>query len=211
MNKLSVEFKWQGLLDYQEALSVQLKYWERVREVQKGAIVIGLEHPATITLGKRGDRSSDIATDSPLPVIEIDRGGQATLHSPGQLVIYPIVHLSSFQLGVRSFVDLLMQVTAELLLQEGIMTHQRPGNPGLFTERGKIAFCGLRVERGITRHGIAINISNDLNLFKNIISCGVRDSNLDSVALNSEKSIQLNKSFERWSVLFKEALEKMES
>lgn len=117
-----------------------------------------------------------------ISVVKIHRGGQATLHSPGQLVIYPIIDLKALSLGIKEYVNLLMAITRKVLANYGINTAFVVKNPGLYTDNGKICFFGIRVSRGITSHGIAINVNNDLGLFSNIRSCGKDHENFDSFA-----------------------------
>ncbi len=139
--------------------------------------MLGLEHPAVITLGRRADLNEVHHTK--IPVIKATRGGLATLHSEGQLVIYPILLLARFKLGVRDYVHTLLQATENVFLLLNLKTYKDDLNIGLYTERGKIAFCGLEIKNGISQHGISINISNDLSLFDNIISCGFQKPDLD--------------------------------
>jgi lipoyl(octanoyl) transferase len=175
-----MENLWLGLIDYREALSLQSHYHQKVCQGHDGYL-LGLEHPAVVTLGKRAEANLDIEKNCQIPTITIDRGGQATLHSPGQLVIYAVFPLQRRQLEVRDFVCTLQQATIQTLNELGISTFLSE-QPGVFTEEGKIAFIGVRIERGISRHGIAINVTNDLELFSNIRSCGTKMARLSRVS-----------------------------
>ncbi len=167
--------------------------------------IFGLEHPTVITLGKRGSLSLDVnVSEEEIQVVEIDRGGQATLHSPGQLVIYPILNLRRLNLGVREYVETLEKVTIHSLKQLGIAA-ERGHQPGVFTPNGKIAFVGVRIRRGISSHGISINFSNDLNLFQNIRSCGVQNASFDRV-YNYHTDFKIHDFFENWQNLFRQAI-----
>lgn len=146
--------------------------------------ILGLEHPAVVTLGRRGDPKQDLTSRfSPqdFELFQVERGGQATLHSPGQLVIYPLLSLRKYGLGVRQYVTHLERATMETLLDYGIQSHKRCDEPGLYTESGKLAFFGVRIQEGRTQHGLAINVSNDLSLFSAINSCGRRRECFDSM------------------------------
>lgn len=202
---MSLTTEWLGLIDYEKALGLQMEAVDRVRS-KKSLHVLGLEHPSVVTFGKRATVESDlpwgkdVLREKNISLIETDRGGQATLHSPGQLVIYPIVPLAEWDLGVRQFVELLEETTREALLRIDIATHRRPGDPGVFTERGKLAFCGIRVDRGVSRHGISINVKNELGLFELIRPCGALARPLDKV--QNYINISTKELFTLWSQCF---------
>lgn len=206
--RLNFTTDWRGLTDYPAALEIQRASWERRRagspwriEIPSDDLLLGFEHPSVITLGSRGSLVADIspeAAGSDIPVIPTDRGGQATLHSPGQLVIYPIFDLRARGLGVREFVEAIQEATRLLLLDYGVTSRPAEG-AGLVTERGKIAFIGLRIERGITRHGVSLNVTNDLSLFSTIRSCGVRGAALDRLSDYGAELPSLQLLFEAWS------------
>lgn len=169
-------------------------------------VVLGFEYYPVITLGKRAEAEAELV-QSPaelqsrgFEIIETDRGGQATLHSPGQLVIYPIVPIQKLQISVRSFVQLMEEATV-LWLQSLKVKSFRKEDAGVFTDKGKIAFIGIRVERGITRHGISINISNDLNLFGGIKACGQTARAVDSLFEN-QIEMDLKEAFDQWILFF---------
>lgn len=215
---LMVEAQWHGTIDYQQGLRLQDSSWQQIhtqildpQKPLRGSLV-GLEHPAVITLGKRGSLQLDLdplAQPTGIPVLEVDRGGQATLHSEGQLVIYPIFPLRELGWSVRGFVELLQTTTAAILLRLGIETHPAVG-AGLATSMGKIAFIGLRVENGITRHGLSLNVSNDLTLFRQIRSCGVSNASLDSIASHRTPP-SLEDVFHLWIQEFKTQIESLKS
>jgi lipoyl(octanoyl) transferase len=167
---------WLGLCDYEKALTVQIDTLEKVR-VSGVAVCLGLEHPQVITLGKRGQAINDLLAsmetlrEQGIKIIGTDRGGQATLHNPGQLVIYPIIPLRVWKLGVKDYVECLERATAIFLAEYGLDV-TRGYEPGLYVEGKKIAAFGIRVLHGITLHGLAININNDLEAFKLIRQCG---------------------------------------
>ncbi|MCB0349263.1 MAG: lipoyl(octanoyl) transferase LipB [Bdellovibrionales bacterium] len=185
-HKTIVEFK--KSYSYSLAFSRQIELSSMVRTNEIAYAVMGLEHSPVITLGRRANKLLDLQIDEKTikglgyEVVQSERGGQATLHHPGQLVIYPILPLKNFNLGIRAYVDLLLVVTKDLLSSYGIHTMLGSERPGLYTASGKIVFIGIRVENGISRHGIAINVSNDLSEFHLIASCGVIDSKLDKVS-----------------------------
>lgn len=173
--------------------------WNQVRENPDSGFLLGFEHPGIITLGRRSD-PQDIQGSS-LPVFQTDRGGQATLHTPGQLVIYPIFHLRDLGWGIKEFIEALLVSTENLLASWEIST-QRAEPAGLQTSSGKIAFLGLRVDQGITRHGLSLNLSNDLEHFKGIRACGQMQAKIDRVANHKAQVPTLEQAFWDWQAQF---------
>lgn len=175
--------EWLGLLPFEEALCRQKQAHAATLDGGPG-VILGLEHSSIITLGLRGNIDQDIKKSSPLPIVSTDRGGQATLHSPGQLVIYPILPFQREGIGPREYVALLLQRTAETLQKMGVAAFPREDQAGVYTKNGKIAFCGLRLDQGISRHGLSINVHNELDLFEFIRPCG--NSQEKIVSIHSE-------------------------
>ena len=199
-----IQKRWLGLTSYGVGLEFQDQATRWAREHGE-MTVLGLEHEPVITLGKRGNAAVDLnSVERELPIVRADRGGQATLHSPGQLVIYPVLPMKKMNLTVSEYVGYLHETTAELLANYGIET-SRGDESGLFTGQGKIAFFGVRIEQGVTRHGLSLNVSNDLTLFQGIRSCGVTDARLDSMA-NHGKNAPLQTLFQEWTDLFEQRL-----
>lgn len=201
------ESKYLGKMDFEKAFDLQKNLWEKAKSNRMNS-VIGLEHPAVITLGRRASESEvHMQNQNLIPIVNASRGGLATLHSEGQLVIYPIIQLSQFKLGVRDYVHLLLEVTEKVFLKLNLKTYKDDLNIGLYTENGKIAFCGLEIKNGISLHGISINISNDLNLFKNIKSCGFDTMDLDRLN-NYRTDIAPSKFYSLWVDEFNALLKK---
>lgn len=167
---------WLGTCDYEQGLEFQSVAVDRVKK-GGNAQFLCCEHPTVITLGKRGQSLTDVLTsmevlrEKNIKIIATDRGGQATLHNPGQLVIYPVVPLREWGLGVREYVECLERATAHYLAEYGMEVTRRE-EPGLYVDGQKIAAFGIRVDRGVTLHGLAININNDLESFSLIRQCG---------------------------------------
>lgn len=175
----SVHALWLGLTAYEKSLEFQKDLLERCQKHHQ-AYLLGLEHPPTITLGKRAQAAVDVVwnesqlLESQLQVHSVDRGGEATLHAPGQLVIYPVLHLPRHRLKVKDYIQLLIDITRRSLETLGVKTDCSPQEPGLFTPQGKLVAFGLRIQKGVSQHGLSINCHNDLNLFESIRSCGVK-------------------------------------
>jgi lipoyl(octanoyl) transferase len=130
-----------------------------------------LEHPPVFTLGQAG-RAEHVLDPGPIPVIATDRGGQVTYHGPGQLVAYVLVDLARRGLGVRRFVEALEQAVIDTLAEAGVRAARRPGAAGVYVDGRKVAALGLRVRRGCTYHGLALNVDVDLEPFRRIDPCG---------------------------------------
>lgn len=184
----NVESQYLGLIDFDKALELQYQYHAKVADKDQTEIksyILGLEHPTVMTLGLRAhkmDIDSLCVKPWAYPVHKISRGGLATIHNPGQLVIYPIVDLKEQGLSVKGFVQSLFEATQKTLNEFNITsTIDLCDHPGVYTSLGKIAFCGLQIKNGITLHGLSINISNDISLFNEIQSCGVSAPKIDSV------------------------------
>ncbi len=201
-----------GLQKYSQSMQTQAHACQLVSS-SGFPVVLGFEYYPVITFGKRAQIVDEInATEAELvargfDLIETDRGGQATLHSPGQLVIYPIVPIRKLNIGVKDYVALLESATILWLERYGIKA-KRSEDAGVFTDKGKLAFIGIRVENGITRHGISINIANDLSLFGGIRSCGVQQRKLDSL-LENQVSLGLEEAFNTWILYFTHELMSM--
>jgi lipoyl(octanoyl) transferase len=130
-----------------------------------------LEHPPVYTLGMNASRAHLLAPGE-IPVVQIDRGGQVTYHGPGQLVVYPLVDLGRLKLGIRDFVGALERAVIDLAGQFGIAAECRRGAPGVYVEGRKLASVGVRVRRGASYHGMALNVALDLEPFRRINPCG---------------------------------------
>jgi lipoyl(octanoyl) transferase len=130
-----------------------------------------VEHPPVFTLGMNG-KPEHLLDPGDIPVVNIDRGGQVTYHGPGQLVAYLLLDLKRRKLGVRMLVERIEQAVIDLLADYGIEARGRRDAPGVYVGEKKIAALGLRVRRGCSYHGLALNVNMDLAPFKRINPCG---------------------------------------
>jgi len=130
-----------------------------------------LQHPAVYTLGKNG-KPEHVLNSAEIPVINSDRGGQVTYHGPGQIVVYTLLDLNRLNIGVRALVTGLEQVIIDLLSDYGIAANARRDAPGVYVNDAKIAALGLRVRKGCSFHGLALNVAMDLEPFSRINPCG---------------------------------------
>jgi lipoyl(octanoyl) transferase len=199
-------FEYLDLVSYKIGLDQQKKSYDYVHQTGR-PVLLGCEHYPVITLGKSADLESevffskDILIEKGIEMFQIDRGGQATLHSPGQLVIYPIIPIRAYQLSVKNFIEILQQTTLECIKQFGITAFTQDLETGVFSAAGKVAFIGIRVDRGITRHGISLNINNNLELFSLIRPCGVSQPRLDSFEKQG-KFPEIKEVYDVWAHIF---------
>lgn len=174
-----------GVVDYQVAWAEQRRLQAAVADGSAPPTVLLLEHPSVYTAGKRTepwDRPADGT-----PVVDVDRGGKITWHGPGQLVGYPIVKLPA-PVDVVAYVRRVEQLLIEVCSELGLATARVDGRSGVWVpadERGpdrKVAAIGIRVARGVTLHGFALNCDCDLAYFDRIVPCGIRDAGVTSLS-----------------------------
>jgi len=130
-----------------------------------------LEHPPVFTLGMNARPEHLLATGD-IPVVQIDRGGQVTYHGPGQLVVYPLLDLGRIRLGVRALVEGIERAVVAAVADWGIEAAGRRDAPGVYVGERKLASLGLRIRRGRSYHGLALNVAMDLEPFRRINPCG---------------------------------------
>lgn len=129
------------------------------------------EHPPVFTLGLNAAREHLLAPGN-IPVVQIDRGGQVTYHGPGILMVYPLIDIRRANIGVRKLVTALEQSVVQLVGEYGIEAAAKPEAPGVYVDGAKLASVGLRIRRGASFHGMALNIDADLEPFSRINPCG---------------------------------------
>ena len=132
-----------------------------------------LEHPAVFTLGMNASPEHVIAPGN-IPVVQIDRGGQVTYHGPGQLVVYPLLDVRRLGLGVRQLVVSMENAIIAMLAERNLVAIGRRDAPGVYVDGQKLASIGLRIRRGSSYHGLALNVAMDLEPFRRINPCGYR-------------------------------------
>lgn len=162
-----------GLRDYQTVWQAMRAFTD-TRAESHGDELWLVEHPPVFTQGQAG-KPEHILAAGDIPLVATDRGGQVTYHGPGQLVAYPLLDLRRLKLGVRDLVSHLENTVVEMLAEYGINAAARPEAPGVYVEARKIASLGLRVRRGCSFHGVAINVDMDLEPFLRINPCGYND------------------------------------
>jgi lipoyl(octanoyl) transferase len=159
-----------GLVDYLPTWQAMQRFTDERGPATADEIWF-LEHPPVFTLGLNASRAHLLAPGD-IPVVQIDRGGQVTYHGPGQLVVYPLVDLKRARLGIRDFVMALERSVIDLAAQFAITAQSRRDAPGVYVAGRKLASVGVRVRRGASYHGLALNVSLDLSPFARINPCG---------------------------------------
>jgi len=166
----SPSLKWLGRVPYEPTWRAMQQFTDQ-RDAQTRDEIWLLEHEAVFTLGTNADRAHLLAPGN-IPVVQIDRGGQVTYHGPGQLVVYPLIDIRRAGLGVRDLVTALERSVIEYARHLGITAACRPKAPGVYVEDRKLASVGLRIRRGGSYHGMALNVRMDLTPFSRINPCG---------------------------------------
>ena len=165
-----------GLVDYESALAIQKQTEAAVKTGIQPDTLLLLEHPHTLTIGRRGDSSAILLDEEQLrrrnvTLFETNRGGKVTYHGLGQVVGYPIINLSPDREDVHRYVRDLEEVLIRTMSDFGIDAFRIEGLTGAHTERGKVAAIGVHIARWVTTHGFALNVNTNLDYFNLIIAC----------------------------------------
>lgn len=164
--------RWLGRVDYEPTWRAMQKFTD-VRAPETPDEIWFLEHPPVLTQGMNG-KAEHVLAPGDIPVVAIDRGGQVTYHGPGQLVVYPLLDLRRLKLGVRDLVMALERAISRHAAAHGIVAAGRRDAPGVYVEKRKLASLGLRVRRGASFHGLALNVDMNLEPFARINPCGYK-------------------------------------
>lgn len=159
-----------GLTDYATAVAAMQRLANE-RQADTPDEIWLLEHPPVYTLGLNAD-PAHLLRSGTIPVVQTDRGGQVTYHGPGQLIVYVMIDLARARLGIRQLVTALENAVIDLAASHGISAGARREAPGVYVDGAKLASLGLRVRRGSTYHGLALNVAMDLEPFRGINPCG---------------------------------------
>jgi lipoate-protein ligase B len=184
-----------GLVSYKEAWDLQVRLVAaRASGSLPNDVVLVLEHPAVFTLGKRGGRENLLVPEETLtrhgiPIVQVERGGNITYHAPGQLVLYPIIHLERAGIKVVDLVDGLEDVMIRTCAEWGIQAGRNPLNRGVWVGLKKIGAIGIAVRRGVSFHGMALNVAIDLAPFCWIQPCGLQGVGVTSMRAEAGQDI----------------------
>ncbi|MBS3908821.1 MAG: lipoyl(octanoyl) transferase LipB [Actinobacteria bacterium] len=172
--------------DYSKALELQARLVELRRAERIPDTLLLVEHGHTYTAGRRADPTQLLLSRADLKrrgveFFRVDRGGEMTYHGPGQLVGYPIVKIGGIS-RIREYLTRLEGVLIRTAADFGVSAERLPGLPGVWRNNKKLAAIGLRVTRGVTKHGFALNVSTDISYFDGIIPCGLADKGTTSLS-----------------------------
>jgi len=176
-----------GLIDYERAWDLQHQLWSRRVEEELPDVLLFLEHPHVITLGRRGNRSHLIASPEVLeamriPLFHVERGGDVTYHGPGQIVVYPVFNLKDYGYRLVRYVSQLEEVILSVLKDFGIVGRRDPLNRGVWVDGEKIASVGVAIKRWVSFHGLSLNYETDLKYFELINPCGLEGKKMTSMS-----------------------------
>jgi len=191
---VSIEILTPGRLTYADALALQHRCVDELLAGTGPEKLILLEHEPVYTIGRTRDQSSLLVRDQlPFPVVETNRGGQATYHGPGQLVGYPILDLNKRGRDLHLYLRTLEDLLIELCLQYGVSATRREGLTGVWVENRKIASLGVGVRKWITMHGFALNVQkSSLAAFGQITPCGISGVEMTSLESESGRTLSID-------------------
>jgi len=187
-------------IHYADAWALQQRLHAERLENRRSDTLLLLEHQAVYTMGRQTLSSHLLGGEAALQatgaaIEPVNRGGSVTYHGPGQLVGYPILRLSRVASGPKEYVWLLEETLRRTLSHWGIESHRLDGKPGLFAgpsqEKEKIASIGVRIDRGVTFHGFALNVDLDLTPFSYIVPCGLKGCRMTSIAALRQSSVPI--------------------
>ncbi len=187
-----------GLIDYEKAWERQKEIVEDIQKNRSRNVLALCQHPSVITIGRAGSSNNVIADEKFLSslgikVIYNDRGGDATLHNPGQLVGYPIFNLSAYKEDLHWFLREVEECIIELISNYGIKGERIEGLTGVWVGGNrKICAIGIHCSRWVTSHGFALNVVNNLSEFNFIIPCGIKDKDVTSIRKEVGTDIDMN-------------------
>ena len=183
-----------GQSNYLEIWELQNKIANSVPTNSLNQTILILEHEHVYTIGKRGNQSDilfseDKLMEKDINVHWIDRGGQTTYHGPGQLILYPILNITKLGLNPLQYMRCLEKLAIMTLNQFAISAYRVPGLTGVWVDNAKISSIGIKVTRGVTTHGLSINVNPDLSYFEGIIACGKSENSITSMQNCSNRLI----------------------
>jgi lipoate-protein ligase B len=202
-----------GLIDYQRAWDIQHQLWARRVGEHLPDVLLFVEHPHVITLGRRGNRSHLISSPGVLeamkiPLFHVERGGDVTYHGPGQIVVYPIFNLKEYGYRFIRYVGQLEEVVLRALKDFGIEGVRDPLNRGVWVDGEKIASVGVAIKRWVSFHGLSLNYETDLKYFELINPCGLEGKKMTSMAKILGTEISRKRLIERISFHFMQIFER---
>jgi lipoyl(octanoyl) transferase len=204
---LPLETQWLGRMDYQGALALQETLVSQRLAGEISDQLLLLEHEPVYTIGRTPDQSSlRGATHLPHPVVQINRGGQATYHGPGQLIGYPILDLREHGQDLHRYLRALEEVLIQTCAAYKINSHRREGLTGVWAGQRKIASIGVGVRHWISMHGFALNVCGDLSPFQQITPCGIAGVEMTNMEREANQSLDVKCVGEKAAASFNEII-----
>ena len=176
--------------NFLDTLQIQESLRNRVLKNNTDNYLILVEHDHVYTLGKNANSNNIL--NSTCEIIQTQRGGDVTYHGPGQLVAYPIINLKKKKIGVKNYISMIEKLISNILIDYNLEPQILKEETGVWVQDKKIASIGIHVTRGVTMHGLAINVNTDLSYFDNIISCGIQGVKMTSLDKELGKKIRMN-------------------
>ncbi len=181
-------------LGYQQAWETQLAAHRLCLDGEVGGIILTLEHPPVLTMGKNSSSEHLLANpeqlrDLGVGFVHTDRGGEVTAHEPGQLVFYGILPLRNFGLSPKSYICMLESFMIDTLAEFRIVAERDPKNPGVWVDKAKVGAVGVRIKDRVAMHGFSLNVCNDLTTFEHIIPCGIKDRTVTTVSQLLQRTV----------------------
>jgi lipoate-protein ligase B len=185
-----------GVVDYDDAFELQKQHVARLQANQGDDVLLFVEHPHVITVGRNADGRAIVADTRAIEargarVVATDRGGDVTYHGPGQLVGYPIVRLEAGRRDIRRYVHDLEQVLIDTIADFGVVAGRHPEHRGVWVRERKIASLGIRISRWVTSHGFALNVDTDLSYFSLMNPCGIQGCVMTTLARECGASVAM--------------------
>jgi len=196
--KKMIEIQDWGLIDYNEAWARQKEISADIQKKRDRNVLVLCEHPTVLTIGRSGGAENilmkpDFLKQMGVEIVEINRGGDVTMHNPGQLVGYPIFNLSSFKQDLHWFLREIEESLIDIIAHWGLKGGRVPGLTGVWLEeKRKIAAIGLHCSRWVTSHGFALNVINNLFEFSYIVPCGITDKAVTSISQETGTKVDMD-------------------
>jgi len=170
LSESSLHVRYLGKQDYESVWHAMQDYTDN-RDASSPDQLWIVEHPPVFTQGQAG-KSEHILNPGDIPVIQVDRGGQVTYHGPGQLVAYPLINIKRLKIGVRQLVTDIENSIVQMLEAYQVKAYAKADAPGVYVDERKVASLGLRIRKGCSFHGLALNVDMDMSPFQRINPCG---------------------------------------
>lgn len=181
-----------GFTSYEKALELQKSFLKKRQNNEIDDTLILVEHEPVYTLGKNADSNNILNNHhKDVKVFQVERGGDVTYHGPGQLVGYPIIKLQKQYFSVSRYVQTLEEILIKVLKNFGISSEIKKKIIGIWVDDKKVAAIGIRISRGVSMHGFALNVNTDLSYFDGIIPCGITDCKVTSMEQLLNKKIEI--------------------